>query len=309
MSDELEEKSHIVEVMVPMRNGIELQTEVFLPEGEGPFPALLARCTYGTQGVRGQAARFTEHGYAVLAQNVRVAGSEDSGSMTAPKTYRWYQFRLWLMVIVIPLGGLVLGLPWAELQQHNRDAAFRRELEEWSPASDIKKDHQIIAKIAARRLPMIDLPHVLLQICLIRPDRLYLRGFVYHLTPDRRIIGAIDLRDNWQIGSAPEIDQEVLRAIAFMQGVDRNLSASDAIQLLDEKGIGKGHNSALSYYSRSLTPDYSLTLGMTWSSKSREASGAPTDSWYWSIHSGGSRWRRLYPVYSSAFNFLERNGP
>ncbi len=36
-----------MEIMVPMRDGVELQTFVYLPEGEGPFPTLVARTIYG----------------------------------------------------------------------------------------------------------------------------------------------------------------------------------------------------------------------------------------------------------------------
>lgn len=36
-----------VETMVPMRDGVALETIIFLPEGEGPFPTLIARTMYG----------------------------------------------------------------------------------------------------------------------------------------------------------------------------------------------------------------------------------------------------------------------
>ena len=50
------------ETMIPMRDGIRLQTVVHLPEGEGPFPSLLVRCTYGREGVLGAARRFVDQG-------------------------------------------------------------------------------------------------------------------------------------------------------------------------------------------------------------------------------------------------------
>jgi putative CocE/NonD family hydrolase len=36
-----------IEIMVPMRDGVELETYVFLPKGDGPFPTLIARTVYG----------------------------------------------------------------------------------------------------------------------------------------------------------------------------------------------------------------------------------------------------------------------
>lgn len=59
------------EVMISMRDGVRLQSFVYLPEGEGPFPSLLAQCTYGTERVFDVAAKFVAAGYAVVAQNVR----------------------------------------------------------------------------------------------------------------------------------------------------------------------------------------------------------------------------------------------
>jgi putative CocE/NonD family hydrolase len=36
-----------IETMVPMRDGVELETYIYLPEGDGPFPTLIARTIYG----------------------------------------------------------------------------------------------------------------------------------------------------------------------------------------------------------------------------------------------------------------------
>jgi len=32
------------EIMIEMRDGVRLQSFIYLPSGEGPLPALLARC-------------------------------------------------------------------------------------------------------------------------------------------------------------------------------------------------------------------------------------------------------------------------
>lgn len=71
---------------VAMRDGVRLATDIYLPEGPGPFPVLLERTPYGRNEVtrrerslanpqprrRGEvAADFARHGYAVVVQDCR----------------------------------------------------------------------------------------------------------------------------------------------------------------------------------------------------------------------------------------------
>ncbi|MGH8848778.1 MAG: CocE/NonD family hydrolase, partial [Polaromonas sp.] len=73
-------------LMVAMRDGVRLATDVYLPTGGGPFPVLLERTPYGRNEptrrertvrelqplIRGElAARFARHGYAVVVQDCR----------------------------------------------------------------------------------------------------------------------------------------------------------------------------------------------------------------------------------------------
>lgn len=63
------------EVMVPMRDGVRLATDVYHPtlEGErapGPFPTLLTRTAYGRES-GGEAPELARRGYVVLVQDVR----------------------------------------------------------------------------------------------------------------------------------------------------------------------------------------------------------------------------------------------
>ena len=72
--------------MVAMRDGIRLATDVYLPDGAGPFPVIMERTPYGrhetsrseitaadrTAASRAEiAAYFTAHGYAVVYQDTR----------------------------------------------------------------------------------------------------------------------------------------------------------------------------------------------------------------------------------------------
>jgi len=73
-------------VAVTMRDGINLLTDVYLPQGAGPFPVILCRVPYGTQTeyvFQPEVAKFfTAHGFAYISQNVRGRfGSE--GDFTA----------------------------------------------------------------------------------------------------------------------------------------------------------------------------------------------------------------------------------
>jgi len=61
-----------VEHMVPMRDGVKLATNVFLPEGEGPWPMILTRTPYGKDGRFGNGwQRYTSAGYAYAVQDCR----------------------------------------------------------------------------------------------------------------------------------------------------------------------------------------------------------------------------------------------
>ena len=61
--------------MVPMRDGVELATDVYLPAGTGPWPAVLVRLPYDKNGrycwMPQIARHFTARGYAFHVQDVR----------------------------------------------------------------------------------------------------------------------------------------------------------------------------------------------------------------------------------------------
>jgi len=61
-------------VMVPMRDGVRLATDVYLPQAAGPFPVLFTRLPYGKRfaGLLPMVGRiFAERGYAFAIQDVR----------------------------------------------------------------------------------------------------------------------------------------------------------------------------------------------------------------------------------------------
>jgi len=70
-------------VPVPMRDGVILATDIYLPAPAGRYPVLLNRSPYGKAGGKGEAVFFAHHGYAVVIQDTR--GRYDSDGA-------WYAF-------------------------------------------------------------------------------------------------------------------------------------------------------------------------------------------------------------------------
>jgi predicted acyl esterase len=64
-------KARTIETMVAMHDGTELATTVYLPEGPGPFPTIVARTPYNKDGLKGEAAKFVRQGYAFVGQDLR----------------------------------------------------------------------------------------------------------------------------------------------------------------------------------------------------------------------------------------------
>lgn len=69
-------------VRCPMRDGVTLATDIFLPEAEGAYPLILFRTPYGREGIEndplyGYVPALTEAGYAVVSQDLRGTGASD----------------------------------------------------------------------------------------------------------------------------------------------------------------------------------------------------------------------------------------
>ena len=59
---------------VPMKDGVSLATDLYLPKGAGPFPTVLVRTPYGKTRngeVRQWVRLFAPEGYAVVVQDMR----------------------------------------------------------------------------------------------------------------------------------------------------------------------------------------------------------------------------------------------
>ena len=87
-----------LEVMVPLSDGIKLATNIFLPDGEGPWPTILVRTPYD-KGESGNESGhfFAERGYAYVVQDVR--GRFDSEGVFVPlltEAEDGYQVQSWV---------------------------------------------------------------------------------------------------------------------------------------------------------------------------------------------------------------------
>ncbi len=58
------------EYMVAMRDGVKLATDVYLPEGQGPWPVILTRTPYNKSRFN-QSVQWTSNGYAYVVQDCR----------------------------------------------------------------------------------------------------------------------------------------------------------------------------------------------------------------------------------------------
>jgi len=109
------------DVLVTMRDGVRLATDIFRPAGAGPFPALLKRTPYGkkqSELISAESiASLVDHGYAVVMQDVRGRFNSE-GSWTpfvhemadGVDTIAWLTAQSWAASRIGMFGGSYLGL-------------------------------------------------------------------------------------------------------------------------------------------------------------------------------------------------------
>jgi putative CocE/NonD family hydrolase len=115
-------------IRVPMRDGVRLSTNVFLPTSPPKVPALLVRTPYGKGAALIAGYKlFIDHGFAVVVQDVR--GRYDSQGVFRPPlqedndgndTINWIAAQPWSDGSVGMLGGSYLGIAqWRAALQRN----------------------------------------------------------------------------------------------------------------------------------------------------------------------------------------------
>lgn len=115
---------------VPMADGTKLATDVYLPDGAGPFPVILVRSTYSrNQGMNS----YIEKGYAVVIQDIRgMGGSEGEahvfyydgwrpGIMDGADTVAWIKAQPWCNGKIGTVGASALGMTQMLLAPATKD--------------------------------------------------------------------------------------------------------------------------------------------------------------------------------------------
>jgi uncharacterized protein len=112
------------DLVQPMRDGTRLRADVYLPDGPGPFPALVERTPYGKDNSPemqvGAPPFFARHGYAVVVQDVRgrfasegrfVPFHDDGWGPTRDgyDTVEWIATQPWCTGQVGTIGGSYAG--------------------------------------------------------------------------------------------------------------------------------------------------------------------------------------------------------
>lgn len=127
------------EHMVPMRDDVLIATDVYLPEGEGPWPAVLVRLPYDKDSryvFFDRIARvFTQRGYAVVVQDVRGkfrSGGETIGAVNEAAdgydSIEWVSTQPWCNGVVGMFGDSYYGFTqWAAI------SAAHPALKAWVP--------------------------------------------------------------------------------------------------------------------------------------------------------------------------------
>jgi uncharacterized protein len=121
-------KLELLGVSVPMRDGIRLVADVFLPKSTGRWPTVLFRTPYGRKGPSSRSYRsFVQRGYAVVLEDVRgripsqgVFGTIDQEGPDGSDTINWIAGQRWSDGKVAMAGASYLGMVqwWAAVQQN-----------------------------------------------------------------------------------------------------------------------------------------------------------------------------------------------
>lgn len=103
-------------VMVPMRDGTLLATDIYRPKSDMPVPVIVARTPYNKDEMEGRIVPYVQAGYAVAVQDVRGRyASEGSFIPYAHETddglafYRWLLRQPWCDGSIGAYGGSYLG--------------------------------------------------------------------------------------------------------------------------------------------------------------------------------------------------------
>jgi len=105
------------EVKIPMRDGVELSANIFLPEAEGKYPVILIRTPYGKGNEKhGDGLFYAGRGYVVVVQDCRGKGSSQgvwepfaNERNDGVDTQKWLLAQSWCNGSIGTAGGSYVG--------------------------------------------------------------------------------------------------------------------------------------------------------------------------------------------------------
>jgi putative CocE/NonD family hydrolase len=105
------------EVKIPMRDGVELSANVFLPKAEGKYPVILIRSPYGKGDAKyGDGLFYAGRGYVVVSQDCRGKGSSQgvwepfaNERNDGKDTQKWLLEQPWCSGSIGTAGGSYVG--------------------------------------------------------------------------------------------------------------------------------------------------------------------------------------------------------
>jgi hypothetical protein len=116
------------DLMVPMRDGVRLATDVFLPTATGRFPTVLVRTPYSRHALSIRGYRFfVQHGYALVVQDLRGRWASQGNYGFMPQeapdgndTLNWIAAQPWSNGRVGMAGSSYLGVVqwWAAIEDN-----------------------------------------------------------------------------------------------------------------------------------------------------------------------------------------------
>ena len=110
------------QVLLPMRDGVRLATDLFLPEGNAPFPTVLVRTPYNKSGMSAAGTNAARLGYAVVIQDTRGRFASEGENLPfhldhldGPDTLIWIAKQGWCNGKIGTFGGSALGITQLQL--------------------------------------------------------------------------------------------------------------------------------------------------------------------------------------------------
>jgi predicted acyl esterase len=109
-------------LMLPMRDGVRLATDVYLPEGKPPFPVILIRTPYDKRALKPIGEDGARRGYAIVIQDTRGRNASEGANLPfegdgwwenradGVDTVNWIAKQAWYNGKIGTWGGSALGI-------------------------------------------------------------------------------------------------------------------------------------------------------------------------------------------------------